>query len=69
MAPDTYPDENGPDVYEDFEEHVDQDDHEKARAFVRRKQVKEEEALERHEDHYDEYSYGEDSGEAYEKSP
>lgn len=52
-------------VYDDVEEHVDLDEHERARADARRKKAIEKREQARHEDTYDEYRYGEDSGEAY----
>ena len=64
MPDDIYRDEESSEVYEDFEEYVDLDEHERARAYERRQRAEETRERLRHEDYYDEYYYGEDSGEA-----
>ncbi len=52
-----------PDVYEDYEEYVDADEHEDALGFEPRPETGEEHEVEV----YDDYHYGEDDDEAYEK--
>lgn len=66
MPDDTYYDDDF-EVYDDYEEHVDFDEHERARAYTLRKNTHEGEGREHQEAYYDEYRYGEDSGEAFEK--
>lgn len=65
MPDEPYRDDDDLEIYEDFEEHVDFDEHEQAqkvqRTAFRSASEETDEA-----DHYDEYHYGEDSGEAYE---
>lgn len=67
MPEDFYPDDETLNVYEDYEEYVDPDEHERARALERRKTARKEREREGSEDMRDEYHYGEESGEAYEE--
>lgn len=66
MPDDIYLDDEDFEVHDDVEEYVDFDEHERARAYERRKKGRELRQRIRQNDFLDTYHYGEEPGEAYE---